>query len=134
MSFRQLPAIIVSIFLGLGLAQVNDAPRGPDRTRPAAQDGQHNTVAPAPRQTSGGQASSAQSVEGGRPYHDLHGTPRRAAGGRQWSRRWVMYGDDGGLYRGDGLVVYWAPGRWYPYPGFGDNRHFMPQLQGVWGR
>jgi hypothetical protein len=33
-----------------------------------------------------------------------------------------------------GPVVYWAPGRWYPYPGFGDKRVFMPQPEGVWGR
>ncbi len=45
-----------------------------------------------------------------------------------------MSGDYGGLYGGDGLVVYWAPGRWYRYPGFGDKRYFMPQPEGVWGR
>jgi len=33
-----------------------------------------------------------------------------------------------------GPVVYWAPGRWYPYPGFGDKRVFMPPPEGVWGR
>jgi hypothetical protein len=35
---------------------------------------------------------------------------------------------------GPGPTVYWAPGRWYPYPGFGDKRVFMPQPEGVWGR
>ena len=33
-----------------------------------------------------------------------------------------------------GPTVYWAPGRWYPYPGFGDKRVFMPPPEGVWGR
>ena len=40
-----------------------------------------------------------------------------------------LNGDDGG-----GPLIYWAPGRWYPYPGFGDKRSFIPPPEGVWGR
>jgi hypothetical protein len=133
---RQVPAIVASVVLGLGVAQVGDAPRGPDRTHRAAQDNQQKTVAPAPSQTSGGRASIAQGAEGGRPYHDLRGPPRTARRwewDHRWANQWAISGDHGGLYGGDGLV-YWAPGRWYRYPGFGDKRYFMPQPEGVWGR
>jgi hypothetical protein len=133
MTLRQLPAIIVSVLLGLGLAQVDDTPRGQDKTRPAAQDVRHKAVAPAPRQTSAGQASNAQNVGGDPPYHDLRGTPRTASG-RHWDYRRTMSRDYDGFHGGDGGIVYWAPGRWYPYPGFGDKRYFMPQPEGVWGR
>jgi hypothetical protein len=130
MVLRQIPAVAASVLLGLCLAQVDDARRGSNTSHPVAQGGSHKTMVPTPNQSSSWQRAKTQSADGGRLYDEVP----RGAGGRQWAHQRNMNGEYGGPYGFGAPLVYWAPGRWYPYPGFGDKRFWTPQPEGVWSR
>jgi hypothetical protein len=133
MFLRQIPAVAASVLLGLGLAQVDDAQRGSNTSHPAAQGSSHKTIMPTLNQSSNWQRAKTQGADGGRLNDDAHGVPR-SSGGRRWVHQWDMDGEHGGPYGFGGPLIYWAPGRWYPYPGFGDKRFWTPQPEGVWSR
>ena|ERR1700722_18450723 len=134
MFLRQIPAVAASVLLGVGLAQVDDAQRGTDVGHRAIRGSPHVTIAPTPNHNSSRQGADVQSAGGARPNDDGYEMPR-GGGRRRWAHRWNIDGDYGdGPYGLGGPLVYWAPGRWYPYPGFGDKRFRTPQPEGVWSR
>jgi hypothetical protein len=141
-------AAAAAVVLGLALAHVDDARHGADNDRSA--DSSRRTTAMARSQNAGGQPATAQgadnsaspSPEGWGVVDGRHSGYRSAAYGSPYSGMYggtygtmsgsvygSLNGDDGG-----GPLIYWAPGRWYPYPGFGDKRSFIPPPEGIWGR
>jgi len=140
MSLRQVPTVVATVLLGLGLAQVDDARREPDAGRLSAQSKSHKSVVEAASQNASGRSSTSQSPGSGQADNNPRAALRDARG-RGREHRWgngamygAMYGGYSGPYGLDGPFVYWAPGRWYAYPGFGDERYWMPHPEGVWGR
>jgi len=132
------------IVLGLVLAGINATRHVEDKAQPAVKP--HQIAASAYPQGSGAQPAPAtqaadHSSPASPPSHQAlragpaprYGYPTAADGYMPGDMSGSIYGslsaDDG-----PGPIVYWAPGRWYPYPGFGDKRVFMPQPEGVWGR
>jgi hypothetical protein len=141
-------AAAATVVLGLALAQVDDVHHGADNGPPA--DSARRTAAMARPQNSGGQPPTAQGADrSSPPSHEArsvvdgsHSDYRSAAYGSPYANMHgstygtmsaSMYGSLNGDY-GGGPLIYWAPGRWYPYPGFGDKRSFIPPPEGVWGR
>jgi hypothetical protein len=145
-------AVAAAIVLGLGLAAINNARRGEDKAHPTVKP--HQTAATARPQGEGG-PSNMQTADSSEPHYMAY-APQRPAGGPPQGERWGerpgeqsgAYADyGGGPYESPppvagpygvsvgGPYVYWAPGRWYPYPGFGDKRPLnMPPPEGVWSR
>jgi hypothetical protein len=151
-------AVGTIIVLGLALVGINNARREEDKSSPTVKP--HPTAASMQPQGSGGQAGM-QTAENGEPRYIAHEPQqsmqqpmRGPPPGEQWSANGDSSGRpygagpyDGAPYAGDpnaggpygvsvgGPYVYWAPGRWYPYPGFGDKRPLnMPPPPGVWSR
>jgi hypothetical protein len=132
------------IVLGLVLAGINASRHTEDKAQPTVKP--HQTAASAHPQGSGAQpAQVAQAADRSSPASAPPYQAQRAGAmppyGYPTAPDGYMPGDMsrsiyGSLNPNDsgGPVVYWAPGRWYPYPGFGDKRVFMPQPEGVWGR
>ena len=134
-------AVAGVVVLGLALTGINAARHVGDKAQPAVKP--HQTAAAAQPQGSGGQPAQATDhpfPASPRPYPAQragamppYGYPTAPDGYMPGDMSRSIYGslnpDDSG-----GPIVYWAPGRWYPYPGFGDKRVFMPQPEGVWGR
>ncbi|MGA9950863.1 MAG: hypothetical protein WBQ24_21650 [Xanthobacteraceae bacterium] len=95
--------------------------------QPATAQGADNSASsPEGRGVVDGRHSGYRSAAYGSPYGDMYGSTYGTMSGS-------VYGSLNGDY-GGGPLVYWAPGRWYPYPGFGDKRSFIPPPEGVWGR
>jgi hypothetical protein len=102
-------------------------PQNSSGQAPAAQNAEHSL--PAARLAAGGgdgQHSGYRPAAYGRPYGATEGSAYGTMSGSVYGS---LNGDEGG-----GPLIYWAPGRWYPYPGFGDKRSFIPPPEGVWGR
>jgi hypothetical protein len=148
MTFSKPLAVAAIVVLGLGLTAINNARRGEDKAQPTVKP--HQTAATAHPQGAGG-LSNMQTADSSDPHHIAPGPQRPAGGpprGEQSGEQWGGYADYGGApYEGappvggpygvsvGGPYVYWAPGRWYPYPGFGDKRPLnMPPPEGVWSR
>jgi hypothetical protein len=152
---KALPAA-AAVVLGLALALVDDARHGADNGHPAvgarksAAKTSAQTTALARPQNSSGQAPTAPNADrfmprsrqapgvvnsqhsGYRPA--AYGSPYGATDGSAYGTMSAsVYGSLNGSEVGSPLI-YWAPGRWYPYPGFGDKRSFIPPPEGVWGR
>jgi hypothetical protein len=127
MLLRQVSAVAAAVFLGLGFAQGDDAQRGPDTKSPSVLGSPHK-IAPAPSSIS--HSANAQGTSGDQSVS--RNVQRRQA--HRWATR--NWADEayGGPYGLDAPFAYWAPGRWYAYPGFGDDRYWMPHPEGVWGR
>ncbi len=163
MALPKAPAIIASLLLGLGLSQIDSTRLGSDRTvrvagsahktapKPVAKPAAKTEAMARPQNSDDRQASAAQGIAPTIKVADhsalsspsSQGRPARAVprSGFRTARDGYTPGDMsesiyGSLTGPDvaGPIVYWAPGRWYPYPGFGDKRVFMPQPEGVWGR
>jgi len=137
-------AVAGVIVLGLVLAGINAARHTEDKAHPTVKS--HQTAVSAQPQGSGSQqAPVAQAADHSSPVSPPSPQAWRAGAAPQYGYRTApdgyMPGDmSRSIYGslsaddGPGPIVYWAPGRWYPYPGFGDKRVFMPPPEGVWGR
>jgi hypothetical protein len=119
-------AAAAAVVLGLALAHVDNARHSGGQ--PATVPGADNSASPSPegRGVVDGRHPGYRSAAYGSPYGDRYG-------GTYGTMSGSVYGSLNGDY-GGGPLIYWAPGRWYPYPGFGDNRSFIPPPEGVWGR
>lgn len=148
-------AVAAVVLLGLALTGINAARHVADKPQPAVK--LHQMAASTYPQGSGGQPTPvAQAVEQ-TPDQSPSASPRQYPSPRPYPAQRAgaapQYGTQtpppNGYMPGDmsdsiygsltgpdtaGPTVYWAPGRWYPYPGFGDKRVFMPPPEGVWGR
>jgi hypothetical protein len=137
-------AIAGVVVLGLALTGINAARHVENKSQPAVKPPQI-AVSAHPQGSSGQPLQMAQAAD--RPFPasppSSQAWPPGAAPppGYRTAPDGYMPGDMSDSIYGSltgpdtaGPVVYWAPGRWYPYPGFGDKRVFMPPPQGVWGR
>jgi hypothetical protein len=145
MTLAKAPLAVAGVVvLGLVLTGINAARHVEDKSQPTVKP--HQTAASAHPQGSGGQpALFAQAADHSAPASPRPYPAQRSGVTPQYGYRTLpdgyMPGDMSDSIYGSltgpdtaGPVVYWAPGRWYPYPGFGDKRVFMPQPEGVWGR
>jgi hypothetical protein len=132
------------IVLGLALAEVTNTRHAEDKAQPTVKPHQ-SAVSAYPQGSGNQQAPAAQAADHFSPALSPAHQAQRAGAMPQYGYRTApdgyMPGDmSGSIYGslsaddGPGPTVYWAPGRWYPYPGFGDKRVFMPPPEGVWGR
>lgn len=140
-------AVAGVIVLGLVLAGINATRNTEDKAHPTVKPHQIAASAhPQVSQGSGGQqAPAAQVADHSSPAlpqsHQAqragvmprYGYPTATDGYMPGDMSRSIYGSLS-ANDGPGPTVYWAPGRWYPYPGFGDKRVFMPPPEGVWGR
>jgi len=117
-------AAAAAVVLGLALAHIDDARDGANNGHSRGAD--NSSPPPEGRGVVDGRHSGYRSAAYGSPYGDMYGSTYGTMSGSVYGS---LNGDDGG-----GPLIYWAPGRWYPYPGFGDKRSFIPPPEGVWGR
>jgi hypothetical protein len=144
MTLNKPLAVTGVIALGLVLAGISATRHTEDKAQPAVKP--HQAATEAHPQVSGGQpAPAAQAADhsfpASPPPHQVQRTAAMPPYGYPTAPDGYMPGDmSRSIYGslnaddGPGPTVYWAPGRWYPYPGFGDKRVFMPPPEGVWGR
>ena len=144
MTWTKPLAAAAVVVLGLALAEVTNTRHAEDKAQPTVKP--HQSVVSAPPLASGNpQTSAAPAADHFSPPLPPSQQVQRAGAMPQYGYRSAsdgyMPGDmSSSIYGslnpddGPGPTVYWAPGRWYPYPGFGDKRVFMPPPEGVWGR
>ena len=136
-------AVAGVVVLGLALTGINAARHVEDKSQLTVKQ-PHQTAVTQPQESGGQPAQVAQAADhpfpasprpypaqraGAMPPYGYPTAPGYMPGDMSRSTYGSLNPDDSG-----GPIVYWAPGRWYPYPGFGDKRVFMPQPEGVWGR
>src|SRR5579885_1251523 len=125
-SLRQIPAFTAALVLGLGLAQVGDSGHVPTPMQPALRGSLHKLAARTPSLSS---ASPSSNIS--KSPHAAH----RQRASRHETQGWHIA--QSALPGADDIspyvfapFAYW-PGRWYPAPGFGDNRSWPSYADGV---